>query len=517
MAEREKGMPTGRLRRTARVGGLIGGQAAKSYGTKARNLTRSGEERVEATMRRQAEAAEEIVEVLGNMKGAAMKIGQVASFVDTGPMPPEAKERFQAKLAELRDQAPKVPFKEMRGVIEEDLGERLGDVFADFDEEAIAAASIGQVYRAELRDGRQVAVKAQYPGVARAVRADLQNLGLILRAMKRMAPGLDPKAMAAEVRERVTEELDYEHEAQNQRAFARRWRGHPFVVIPDVMTELSRERVLVTEYVEGTPFEEVKRLEAPVRNRFGEVVMRFFFGSLYRIGHFSGDPHPGNFLLMDGGRVGFLDFGMTKKVPREQVEAEKHVIRSILEGDADRLHRALVDMGALAADDEVTTPEAVLEHFRDVADWCYEDREVTLDHEYVSRIMLDMGDPRSRHWPVMRRETVPPEAMLGRRMEALVLGVLGALDVRANWHRIVREWLFDEEPVTELGREEAPFWARGRGGDDGRRERDRGREERGRDQDRGREERGREQDPGREERDRETRGREGPARRARVV
>jgi predicted unusual protein kinase regulating ubiquinone biosynthesis (AarF/ABC1/UbiB family) len=459
VAKRDQSIPTGRLRRTARVGGLISGQAAKAYGTKARNLTRSGEERAEAALRRQVAAAEEIVEVLGNMKGAAMKVGQIASFIDTGPMPPEAKQRFQAKLAELRDQAPKVSFSQMRKVIEEDLGERLGNVFADFDEEAIAAASIGQVYRAELRDGRRVAVKVQYPGVARAVRADLQNLGLILRAMKRMAPGLDAKAMADEVRERVTEELDYENEAQNQRAFARRWRGHPFVVIPDVMTDLSRERVLVSEYVEGTPFEEIKRLDREQRSRFGEMVMRFFFGSLYRTGHFSGDPHPGNFILLADGRAAFLDFGMTKKVSRDQVEVEKNVIRRILEGDAEGVHAALVDMGAVDPEDDVTTPEAVLDHFRDVADWCYEDREVTLDHEYVGRLMIDMGDPRSRHWSVMRRETLPPEAMLGRRMEALVLGVLGALDVRANWHRIVREWLFDDRPSTELGRAEEDFWS----------------------------------------------------------
>ncbi|MGI8675025.1 MAG: ABC1 kinase family protein [Thermoleophilaceae bacterium] len=466
MAKREKGMQTGRIRRTAQVGGLIGGQAARAYGTKARNWTRSNEDRAEATMRRQAEAAEEIVEVLGNMKGAAMKVGQVASFIDTGPMPPEAKERFQAKLAELRDQAPKVSFRDMRKVIEEDLGEKLGSVFADFDEEAIAAASIGQVYRAELKDGRQVAVKVQYPGVAQAVRADLQNMGLILRAMKRMAPGLDAKATATEVRERVTEELDYEHEAQNQRAFARRWRGHPFVVIPDVMTDLSHERVLVSEFVEGRPFEEVKRLDDAERNRFGEMVLRFFFGSLYRIGHFSGDPHPGNFLLMEDGRAAFLDFGMTKKVSRGQVEVEKDVIRRILEGDAERVHEALVEMGAVDPDDEVTTPEAVMDHFRDVADWFYEDREVTLEHEYVSALMIEMGDPRSRHWPVMRRETLPPEAMLGRRMEALVLGVLGNLNVRANWHLILREWLFGDPPSTDLGREEESFWTSGRGGEE---------------------------------------------------
>src|ERR687896_169153 len=307
-------IPTGRLGRAAKVGRLAGGQAARSYAGKAADLTRSEDGRRSASERRQMEAAEQIFEVLGQMKGAAMKVGQVASFIDTGAFPPEFQERVQAKLAELRDAAPRVPFERMRKVVEAALGDRLTDVFAEFDEEAVAAASIGQVYRARLHDGRDVAVKVQYPGVAQAVRADLKNLGLIMRVAKRIAPGMDAKAMTAEIRERLTDELDYEHEAQQQRAFARTWRGHPFIYVPNVVTSLSRERVLVSEWVDGLGFEEVRELDRPTRDRFGEVVFRFFFGSLYRHGHFSGDPHPGNYLLMNDGRVAFLDFGMTKKL-----------------------------------------------------------------------------------------------------------------------------------------------------------------------------------------------------------
>src|SRR3954470_9875869 len=280
--ERDKAMPTGRIRRTAKVGGLVGGQAARSYATKAANLTRDEDGRRRAAEKRQIEAAEQIVEVLGQMKGAAMKIGQVASFIDLAGMPPEVSDRFQRKLAELRDSAPKVSFKEMRKVIEQDLEQPLGEAFADFEPEPLAAASIGQVYRAELHDGRRVAVKVQYPGVAGAVRADLQNLGLLLRAAKRMAPGLDTKAVGGEIRERITEELDYEHEAQAHRAIARAWRGHPFVVVPDVVTSMSRERVLVTEWVDGIGFEQVKKLPQDERDRFGQIVFRFFFGSFYR-------------------------------------------------------------------------------------------------------------------------------------------------------------------------------------------------------------------------------------------
>src|ERR671924_1728217 len=195
------------------------------------------------------------------MKGAAMKVGQVASFVETGAFPPEFQERIQAKLAELRDSAPRVPFERMRRVVEDDLGQPLESAFAEFGEKAVAAASIGQVYRARLPDGRDVAVKVQYPGVAQAVRADLQNLGLIMRVAKRIAPGMDAKAMTREIRERLTDELDYEHEAQQHRAFARTWRGHPFIYVPPVVTELCSEHVLVTEWVDGQGFEEVKAMD----------------------------------------------------------------------------------------------------------------------------------------------------------------------------------------------------------------------------------------------------------------
>lgn len=460
-------MPKGRVRRTARVGSLVGGQAARAYATKAANLTRSEAARREAAERRQVEAAEQIVEVLGSMKGAAMKVGQVASFIDTGALPPEASRRIQEKLAELRDSAPRVSFRDMRKVIEQDLGEKLRESFAEFDEEAVAAASIGQVYRARLHDGREVAVKVQYPGVGAAVRADLQNLGLLLRAAKRLAPGMDSKAMATEIRERLTEELDYEHEAQSQRAFARAWRGHPFVFVPDVVTELCTERVLVTEWAEGIGFEEVKDLSQAERDRFGEIVFRFFFESLYRIGHFSGDPHPGNFRLMGDGRVAFLDFGMTRKVPREWVERELVLFRLALDGEAQALYEGLVELGFYSGDDPEVTPERVLAHFKAVTAWYRENRDVTIDADCVRETLIDMGDMRSEHWPVMRRATLPPERMLATRMEALTLGVLGQIEARANWHRIAREWLYDDPPATELGERESGFFAR-RGVGEGR-------------------------------------------------
>src|SRR3954462_1390417 len=250
MAREKHDIPTGRVRRASKVSRLAATQTAKQMGTRAANVPRGEEGRKVALEKRQVEAAEQIVAALGTMKGAAMKLGQVMSFLDVGLVPDEYREDFQLKLAALRDAAPKVSFKDMRKVIEADLGGKLGEFFEDFDEDAIAAASIGQVYRARMTEGRDVAVKVQYPGVNRAVRSDMQNLGMIMRLMQRMAPGLDAKGLAAEIRERIGEELDYELEASNQRRLARIYRDHPFVLIPDVLTELSGERVMVSEFVE---------------------------------------------------------------------------------------------------------------------------------------------------------------------------------------------------------------------------------------------------------------------------
>jgi predicted unusual protein kinase regulating ubiquinone biosynthesis (AarF/ABC1/UbiB family) len=457
-SERTRSMPTGRVRRTAKVGGLLGGEVARAYATKAANLVRSEEDRSAANERRRLEAASRVVEVLGEMKGPAMKIGQMASILDLGGLPAEEVERLQAKLGELRDRAPQTSFKEMRKVIEEDLCEPIEALFAEFDPDAAAAASIGQVYRARLHDGREVAVKVQYPRVAAAVRADLQNLGLIMRAAKRFAPGLDPAATAFELRERISEELDYEHEAQAQRAFARRWRGHPFIVIPNVVTSLCRARVLVTEWVDGVGFEEIKEAPQATRDRVGEIVLRFFLGSLYRFGSFSGDPHPGNFRLLGDGRVAFLDFGMTKTVARGRIESELAVILAALEQDAHAVHAGLAALGFFELDDSRFDPTRVLEHVRAVNAWYADDKPVTLSPQYVSRLLAHAGDPRSKYWDLMKNETIPAESLLSSRMQVMTLAAVGQLSATANWHRMMSEWLYGSLPTSPLGLAEAEFF-----------------------------------------------------------
>ncbi|MET0761978.1 MAG: AarF/UbiB family protein, partial [Thermoleophilaceae bacterium] len=267
----EDTIPTGWIRRTAQVGSVVGTQGARYAGTRAANIARSPEQASEALEQRHLDAAERMVETLGRMKGAAMKVGQLASFIDTEFLPPEYRELYQEQLATLRSTAPPMSWETVRSVLDEEWPDPVEEVFEDFDHDAAAAASIGQVHKAVLPDGRRVAVKVQYPGVARAIAADMQNAGLILRMAKAFAPGLDAGAAAAELKERVMEELDYELEAQSQRAFARGYRGHPFIYVPDVVTRLSTERILVSEWVDGAAFEEVRALPQEARDRFGEI------------------------------------------------------------------------------------------------------------------------------------------------------------------------------------------------------------------------------------------------------
>jgi predicted unusual protein kinase regulating ubiquinone biosynthesis (AarF/ABC1/UbiB family) len=452
-------IPTSRVARTTRVGRLAAGQAVRQFGTRAANLARSDDKAQAALDRRQVQTAEQIVAVLGTMKGAAMKLGQVMSFLDVGLVPEEFREEFQEKLAALRDAAPKVSFQQMKKVIEDEYDEPLDEVFETFDPVPIAAASIGQVYKARMPDGRDVAVKVQYPGVASAVRADMQNLGMILRLMKRIAPGLDPQALGDEIRTRIDEELDYELEAANQRTLARIFRNHPFIVVPDVITRLSRERVVVSEYVVGRGFEEIKQLPQEERDRIGEMIFRFYFGCMYRHHQFSGDPHPGNSMLLDDGRMAFLDFGLFKKIPAEVAQFELDVQRLGSEGRAQELIKLLHD-GGFIGDPSFYTEDKIMAQFQDLTWWYTTDEEILLTPEVATEVLIQMSDPRSRHWGSMRHETLPPDHLFGRRLETLTLAVLGQLRAKANWHRITREWAYGDEPVTELGRQEAEFYAR---------------------------------------------------------
>src|SRR5687767_12325169 len=244
----------------------------------------------------------------------------------------------------------------------------------------------------------------------------MQNAGMMLRFAKALVPGLDAKAAAEELRERVLEELDYEYEAQNQRSFARAYRGHPFIYVPDVLTRLSHRRVLVTEYVRGKDFEEIKELSEEERSRFGEIVYRFCFGSIYHLQHFNADAHPGNYILMEDGRVAFLDFGMTKQLKTDQIELELAALEAVFADDPERVRSAMHDLGFLRNPKKIDA-ERLMDHVRIISGWYLEDREVTVDSNLVMDAIAAVSDPRSGFFDLMRRESLPADELMGRRME----------------------------------------------------------------------------------------------------
>jgi predicted unusual protein kinase regulating ubiquinone biosynthesis (AarF/ABC1/UbiB family) len=454
----EAKIPKGRIRRSAKLGSIIGAQGARYAGTKAANVARSEEQSKERLEDRHLETAMKMVGALGQMKGAAMKIGQFASFIDTEFIPEEYREIYQEQLGKLRSEAPAMPWEQVVKVLEEEYdGEPLSEYFAEIEHEAFAAASIGQVHRAELLDGRRVAVKIQYPGIAEAMEADLRNAGTIVRLARAIAPGLDAKAIAEEIRERMMEELDYEYEAQNQRIFSRAYRDHPFIYVPEVLTRISRRRVLVTEFVEGIGFDAIKELPHEERSRFGEIVFRGSFGSIYHLQQFNADPHPGNYILMDDGRVAFLDFGMTKKLDREQILLEQRAFDAASRDDPEAFRQALHELGFVKNPSKLDA-ERLLEHMQAIGGWYVQDREIEIDAKIVMKIIEVTNDPRSEYFDLMRRESIPADELMGRRMEIGVVAVLGQLRAKRNWHRILREWVYADAPETELGRQEWEYF-----------------------------------------------------------
>jgi predicted unusual protein kinase regulating ubiquinone biosynthesis (AarF/ABC1/UbiB family) len=456
-------LPTGRVARTARVGGLVTGQGVRWAGMRAANRLRTPERAAAAETERTAALVNELVDQLSRMRGAAMKVGQMISMVELDDLPAEQQDELQRKLATLRDGIPPVPFARLEKLLRKELGAPLGDVFSEFDERAFAAASIGQVHRARTVDGAEVVVKVQYPGVAEAVETDLRNAMLLVPLVKRLAPGLDAKALAAEMRERIGEELDYELEAQNQRRIERLLRGHPFISVPRVYTDLSTRRVLVSEYIEGEGFEAVRRRDEAQRDRYGEMVFRFFFGLLYRDRIALGDPHPGNYLLRPDGRVGFLDFGLLRDIDAGRTAAEAAIALAVRDGDAHGLKTALVAGAYLPVDRAAAVDaEFALRLMRQAIKWYAVpgERRFSDSHEHRRREGdRPGGEERAAIKSQINQFTVPPDAILIRRMHGVVAIVLYALRAGADWGAIAAEYLHGGPPSTPLGHAEAEFFA----------------------------------------------------------
>jgi predicted unusual protein kinase regulating ubiquinone biosynthesis (AarF/ABC1/UbiB family) len=449
---------SGRVARTARLGRVAAGGAARWAGDRFDGRG-SDEQRQRRRGDRVVATIDSLVDQLSVMRGAAMKAGQVLSTVEFPGLDPDQAEYLQGRLASLRDNVPAVGWEEMRGVLAEQWGEDPERVLASIDPEPAAAASIGQVHRARAHDGAELAIKIQYPGIADAVVSDMRNLRLLSPLLRRLMPGLDVKEVLAELAERITEECDYELEAANHRRLARFWRRHPFVSVPAVDTALSRRCVLVTEWVDGIGFEEVAEQPEQVRDRFAEIVYRFFYATAAELGVALGDPHPGNYLLCADNRVAFFDFGMLRDLPSDYLAREGEVLRAIQESDAPALVAAMRELGYLPGPSAEWDGALLLAHMRAAGWWFVGDQPLRLSPEEVWRgtesLREESGDQMVAQ---MRRMTLPPEALLLRRMEGLLFQIASTVRAAAAWGPLLRELIRGEPPVTELGIEHAR-WA----------------------------------------------------------
>ncbi|WP_024803636.1 AarF/ABC1/UbiB kinase family protein [Nocardia sp. BMG51109] len=450
-------VPKGRLARGSRLGRLAAGQALRGVGTRLSMVGRPEQARRVLAERSTLQAAQQFVTVLGGLKGAAMKLGQMLSVLDVDLLPESRREMFRTKLAELRDHAPEVPFAEMRAVLEGDLGPP-ARVFADFDETPIAAASIGQVYRARLHDGREVAVKVKYPGVDAAVEADMRNLAMFSRLWKSVLPSAADGDVLDEIADNIGSELDYLREARTQRRVAERYRDHPYITVPDSVQEYCGHHVLVTEFVEGLSFQQIRELPAAERDRIGELVYRFYVTSLFSDYEFCGDPHPGNIMLAADGRVAFVDFGLYHTMDPVHVELERDCLRAAGEFRAEDLYDAWVGRGIIDPEADVSAQEC-LEYVWAAAGWHLLDEEITITPELATGAVVLAVDPRAARFRGMRRQRLPAEHVFSRRADLFTFAALGQLETTNNWHRIAREWLYRDPPATEIGRATARWRA----------------------------------------------------------
>ncbi len=442
---------TSRAARNARVAALSARVGSATAMTRARQLFASAERRIELHDDLQLRTAADVARTLGEMKGALMKIGQMVSYLDQSLPEP-----LRAALSQLQTDAPPMSAELAGQVVIEELGRSPEELFEQWDPVPIASASIGQVHRAITHEGVAVAVKVQYPGVAEAVRADLGNAELLFGALGLVFPGLDPAPISAELRARITEELDYGIEADNQRLFVEYFAGHPFIHVPAVLPAYSTRRVLTSELAAGATFREALGWSQEERNLIGETLFRFVFGSLYRLHAFNGDPHPGNYLFAPGGQITFLDFGLVRRFnPPEVATFQRMVSEMVINRDPDAFRAAVEDAGLLARNAPVST-EQVSEYFSHFYSFVNHSGRFAWTSDYADSTVRQTFDTSS---PVTRHTTVPASFVLIQRINLGLYALLGQLAAVANWRAIAEDiwpWV-DAPPTTELGRREAAW------------------------------------------------------------
>ncbi len=454
-AQRAKASPlTSRFTRSAKVWKLSARNSTRFAVAKVRGLGSAEERRAQLDEQFAIKTAEDVAKELGEMKGVLMKAGQLVSFIFEA-LPDEAQEALATLQADAAPMAPSLA----ADVVHGDLGKTPERAFFDWTDLPVAAASIGQVHRATTRDGRDVAVKVQYPGVHEAIESDL-DAAEVMYAMfsAMMLKGLDAKGLVDELRSRMREELDYRLEAQNVLEFERRFAGHPWVRVPKLVPDLSTERLLTTEWIEGLTFDQFRAQESDeTKQRAGEVIWRFAQNAIHRYGIFNGDPHPGNYKFHHDGSVTFLDYGLVKRWSPGEWETLKPTMDAII------VHR----------DPELLVREMERSHFlRDghgldpalVYDYVsspyvpYLSDEFTFTREWMRDTLAIIFDVQGPHAPVIEQLNMPPSFVILDRVIWGVSAILGKLEARAPWRAMLLEYTDGGEPATDLGAAEAA-WA----------------------------------------------------------
>ena len=446
----------GRTAPLARLALRIGGRyLARSPQLIFASVERRGELRHDLALR----SADEVAEELGYMKGALMKLGQMASYIDED-MP----QTFRSAMARLQHNAPPMTPALAASVIVDELGDAPERVFGRWDPLPFAAASIGQVHRAITLDGRAVAVKVQYPGIARSITSDVRNVTLLRRIASAAFPGLDTRAFIEELGERLREEVDYLLEAQNQEYFAQYYEGHPVIHVPHVLTELSTERVLTSELVSGERFEKVVQWDQQERDLAAETIHRFVSRSLYRLHAFNGDPHPGNYLFHGHGRVSFLDFGLTKYFSDQDLAPLVAALQClVIENDGDGFRSAIERAGFLRPGAPVTT-DTVVDRFGLFYSTVLRDKPMTITPAFASSIVRRFFDARG---PLAPYTDVPRAYLILQRINLGLYAVLGSLNATGNWRRMAAEmWPFVNGPASTAIGESERRWEQQRAGTD---------------------------------------------------
>jgi predicted unusual protein kinase regulating ubiquinone biosynthesis (AarF/ABC1/UbiB family) len=451
-----KGPPRGcttqeRIRRPARLLGLTARTACEASILRLRGKL-TGTDMTDFHVR----TAERYAQLLGDSKGVLMKAGQMFSFIPV-MVPSEWRPIYHRALGRLRNNVPAMEPELARTALERELGP-LERIFAEFDPQALASASIGQVHAATLHDGRKVAIKIQYPGAFDAIVADLKNTELIATLVNVFWSGLfkkpavdDVRGIAREISLRLMEELDYQLEALTQAEFADLYRQHPFIHVPEVIQELCTTRVLCQELVEGLSWEEALTASQELRNSWAEAIYRFVYYSGECFSVFPADPHPGNYLFHDDGSISALDFGCVMRMPHEFIGRRAHIGIPCIEGDVLGTWQACVDIGALRASDPVT-PEEAYNFMCEYLAFYTADPAPTLTPELVAEWLERCF---SRHGPAanfLRYTTVPPTLTLLNRIELGTFFLIGELHACIQWGPISAEYSRQAPPTTEMGK-----------------------------------------------------------------